>query len=122
MSAARGQAARRAELVSTLGGEMRKDLLALVMGTAVIVGGACSWSVPIAVPPRPPGVPSAAVWAGGEDGGSWIHCVLRKGRDWCVVYAESGEREAEGYFGVPGMKGPVSPSELHFNAFDGTSI
>ena len=89
-------------------------------------------------PPRVAGVPKDAVWVGGQDGGVWIryyHVVYSLDRYHCEVYFDStGERWVKGEYVLRRarwnettrradyFKAPHYPSELHFSAFDGTTI
>ncbi len=102
---------------------------------AALLLAACDGSA--GPPPRPAGVPAAAVWAGGVDGGAWIHCQQSpQGPDAfaCTVYNENdptfttrgtyvlrrkvttADSGAGGYAPVP------VPSEMSYAAFDGISI
>ena len=90
------------------------------------------------VPARVAGVPKDAVWAGGLDGGAWIQCyhiVYSPDRYHCAVYFDStGERWAEGEYVLRRATwNPQKhradyasltefPADLHFSAFDGTTI
>ena len=87
-----------------------------------------------AAPPRPQGVPTSAVWAGGADGGAWIQCkpVAKEPHlhyD-CTVYFESGSVWVSGGFVVAERKsgkdefpGGYWPPEIRsFNSFDGRTI
>lgn len=84
----------------------------------------CSCGEP-APPKRPPSVPSAAVWAGGPDGGSWILCEVDLARNVnrCSVYNENtGELETSGDFVLRGENRAARGSELIYEWFDGTDI
>lgn len=75
-------------------------------------------------PERPAKVPNAAVWAGGQDGGSWIHCSRdepARAYD-CAVYSDvTGDIEAKGKYSFQGPRsGPSAP--LRFTGFDGETI
>lgn len=53
---------------------------------------------PISPPERVQGIPKDAVWAGGQDGGSWFLCIkVKKFRYHCRIYNEnSGKLLAKG--------------------------
>ncbi len=87
----------------------------LLVGTFLI---ACSRSV--GPPPRLPGVPAAAVWAGGVDGGNWFDCHQLAGSELsfeCAIYNDqTGTLYARGRF-LPSQR---PPADLTFTAYDGS--
>jgi hypothetical protein len=75
--------------------------------------------------PRPLGLPSSAVWAGGEDGGSFIDCMPNKGGEPndCTVYNENGEVYMErGKYVIKGSNRGASSDELRYTYADGIHI
>jgi hypothetical protein len=94
-------------------------LFALFLGAAVILG--CKRKEV----PRPPGLPSSAIWAGGEDGGSFIDCTpSRSGEpNECTVYDESGSvyMERRNYT-IQGSKRGARLDELRYEYADGSNI
>lgn len=98
----------------------RPLLIAALLFSAV---AACSRrAIP---PPRPQGVPEAAVWAGGVDGGSFIVCefdsVFRLNR--CSVYNDvTGRLEVEGHFEISGTSKAENVSSFRYSAVDGRRI
>ena len=75
---------------------MRNRILLLAV---VAVAVSCGYrKVP---PDRPTNVPAQAVWAGGLDGGSFVHCEVDSSRDVnkCTVYNEdTGQVMEQGDF------------------------
>jgi hypothetical protein len=93
--------------------------LALFLGPAVIFG--CKKEEV----PRPPGLPSTAVWAGGEDGGSFIDCTPSMGGEPndCTVYGEGGEVYMErGEYVIQGSNRGARSDELRYTYADGIHI
>jgi hypothetical protein len=59
----------------------------------------CSASSP---PPRPRGLPSTAIWAGGSDGGAWMDCCLAtkepKNEYSCFLFHGNGDLWSKGSY------------------------
>jgi hypothetical protein len=81
--------------------------------------------IPVVAPPRAPGIPATAVWAGGIDGGAWLECAVDTEHDanWCLVWNEqAGTLMARTYF-VLGNNGQYVPKdELDYAWFSGSFI
>jgi hypothetical protein len=108
-----------------------------VASAVLLLAVTCDVSPPEA-PPRAPGVPQDAVWAGGPDGGAWIECdrsPASRERYSCTTYHEdNGEIWARGDFVLrrveydPAKSTPsyvaVSPltGPLDYDGFDGATI
>ncbi|MGD0860532.1 MAG: hypothetical protein ABR912_14620 [Terracidiphilus sp.] len=94
-------------------------LLVLFLGAALILG--CkSKEVP-----RPLGLPPSAIWAGGEDGGSFIDCTpSRSGEpNDCTVYDERGDVYMKrGKYIVQGSNRGARSDELRYKYADGIHI
>jgi hypothetical protein len=91
-------------------------------------------------PDRPKSVPPDAVWAGGADGGAWIHCAAvrqgKPGRFFCKLFDDqAGKAWASGRFllEATGSQGPaaalaaaatmtVDDLRDRYDAFDGERI
>ncbi len=76
-------------------------------------------------PERPSGVPPAAVWAGGVDGGHWVDCKVEadKPGNPCTVYHDTtAEVVASGLFVLRSSHKAASPDQLQYDFFDGRSI
>ncbi len=72
-------------------------------------------------PPRPVGVPTEAVWAGGSDGGAWIGCKWQTNEPTtsysCTTYSDSNGRIwAEGQFVLARSAQPSNASKRRFVA------
>jgi hypothetical protein len=77
------------------------------------------------VPPRPAGVPSSAVWAGGRDGGAFFLCTPSQNNEpnKCTVYDEStGEIYMSGEYILEGTERGAKAGELIYVAADGRRI
>ena len=85
-------------------------------------------------PMRPDRVPIEASWAGGTDGGDWLHCRFG-GKEPaaffdCTVYSDqTGDVVAHGLYvlGTRGASGDLAPTssltpKLDYRYFDGVSI
>lgn len=76
-------------------------------------------------PPRPRGVPEAAVWAGGVDGGSFIKCTFEPADSLnkCSVYNDyTGRLEVDGLFRISGPSKADDVGNFTYSAFDGRRI
>lgn len=74
---------------------------------------------------RPSGVPSAAAWVGGADGGVWILCEVseEKEANYCTAYHENhGKVIAEGWFVLDDTREAAVIDELAYSGFDGYEI
>jgi hypothetical protein len=92
----------------------------LATAASIAIGLACrSASGP---PRRATGVPAAAVWAGGADGGAWILCQPGGVSNDCEVYDEDGSLMLRGQFIVAGAHRAASRAELRYTACDGERI
>ena len=99
-----------------------------VLAFATALG--CVYSPP-GPPPRPEGVPPAAVWAGGVDGGDWLLCSPdeggSRGEFACQVFSDqTGDITARGRYvfaecSSAGECAPQAdvPPRLAFRSFDG---
>lgn len=88
---------------------------------AVVLLMACSPEVK--PPKRLAAIPSAAVWAGGPDGGAWILCREDGARNLCTIYNEnSGEVWVRDHFVLEGTSRGVSAQGLRYDFFDGERI
>jgi hypothetical protein len=70
-------------------------------------------------------VPAEAVWAGGADGGAWIHCTEEGtgNRNSCVVFDDiTGRVLVRGDFVLKGMQHGVPVRDLRYGGFDGQDI
>lgn len=109
-----------------------RTMLAILV--AVTVGVGCQ-ERSVSPPPRPTGVPAAAIWGGGADGGDWLHCTpVRVGFYDCSIYWDfDGSLKAKGSYalrkvtwdanqGAPAYSEADSTSEVNFRFFDGILV
>lgn len=90
---------------------------------AALVSTACTG--PASPPPRPEGIPAAAVWAGGVDGGSFITCSYdaTAGLNICAVYNDfTGRLEVEGEFDISGPTRAPDVGQFAYSGSDGKKI
>jgi hypothetical protein len=74
-------------------------------------------------PPRAPGIPLEAVWAGGADGGAWLLCTVESRRNRCTIYNDhTGQVWARGIFVLEGRQEGVPKAELRYSSFDGRAV
>jgi len=76
-------------------------------------------------PTRPAGVPVAAVWAGGADGGAFFNCAPSQngGPNLCTVYSDStGAIYMSGKFILQGQARGARSDELKYASADGKRI
>jgi len=79
----------------------------------------------VSPPPRPQGVPTDAVWAGGSDGGSFIRCEFdaSSAMDFCSIFNDhTGQLDAQGKYGVSGKSKPQDVARFEYSGFDGHRI
>ncbi len=79
----------------------------------------------VSPPPRPHGVPADAVWAGGEDGGSFIRCTFdsTSALDRCSVFNDrTGHLDAQGKYEIKGKSKPQDVARFVYSGFDGHQI
>jgi hypothetical protein len=99
---------------------MRRHIGHAAIAAVLLASWACS-----GVPPRPAGVPRAAVWAGGTDGGVWIDCrvSIADNVDVCDVYDDhSGKKRNSGMWRLRGLNRAATTQELQFEGYDGELI
>lgn len=92
----------------------------LACAVLLVPGVLASCAPKVLTPKRPPGVPAAALWADGTDGGKWVDCHKVPGaspRFDCTLFVmRSGALYAKGVF-VPDFDPARVP--LRFSAYDG---
>jgi hypothetical protein len=99
----------------------------LAVGASAL--GACTGAP--AAPPRPTGVPAAAVWSGGRDGGQWFHIPYCNGTcsvgtdcttAFAVVNVDADGSLADNGFGVVALAEQESDDQplLHLAAYGST--
>jgi hypothetical protein len=91
----------------------------------LLISAAVGCKSRVEAPPRPPRVPSTAMWAGGADGGSFIECDVdqKHNENRCLIYNDStGDVEGGGFFQLLGLHRAALPNELRFRSFDGERI
>jgi hypothetical protein len=113
------------------------DWRTLLAAVVCLLGAACG-ETEVVAPPRPASVPTAAVWAGGADGGAWLDCVAVQrahSRYRCTVYNDyGGSVWADGEYVLRSVRwddqkkkalfGAVNeaPTVLQYSSFDGDII
>jgi hypothetical protein len=103
---------------------LKKSSVALA-GFLVLVSPLLSCGHPAEPAKRPSGVPADAVWAGGEDGGAYIQCVvdMAHNRDTCKVWNDyTGASSGWGDYRLVKENRAASASELKFAGAGGDSI
>jgi len=75
-------------------------------------------------PSRPAGVPNAAVWAGGLDGGGWVTCSNEASTEYniCSLYDEEGRTRGPAKYKLKNEDRAARPSELRFTYVTGRAI
>ena len=74
-------------------------------------------------PARAKGVPSEAVWAGGLDGGGWVHCSTPSpGFNQCTIYDEEGRSLGPARYTLRNTGRAAKPEELKYRYVTGEAI
>lgn len=82
--------------------------------------GGCYRAYP---PERPEGVPSNAVWAGGLDGGGWVHCSTPSSEfNMCTIYDEQGRSPGPARYSLRNTGRAAKPEELRYRYVTGEAI
>lgn len=74
-------------------------------------------------PTRPSGVPAAAVWAGGLDGGGWVNCSSDSAEyNVCTIWDEEGRTLGPARYTLKDARRAASTAELKYTYVTGEAI
>lgn len=74
-------------------------------------------------PARPNGIPTEAVWAGGVDGGGWVHCSTSSLEfNECTIYDEEGRSSGPAHYVLRNSGTAAKAEELRYTYLTGAAI
>ncbi len=87
---------------------------------SLLFQGGCYRAYP---PKKPEGVPFEAVWAGGADGGGWVHCSSSSSEfNECTIYDEEGRSPGPALYALRKGGGAAKPEQLKYTYLTGEAI
>jgi hypothetical protein len=88
----------------------------LSISALIVAFAGCDRSASLEPKKRPPGVPSEAVWAGGADGGAYVHCAIDRQNnvDKCTVWNDFTGESVSGDYVLLKEHRAATESELKF--------
>jgi hypothetical protein len=97
---------------------MRFTIMPIVLTCVCMIG--CYRVYP---PPRPSGVPAAAVWAGGMDGGGWVTCSSDSVEyNVCEIWDEQGGTRGPARYTLKDAHRAATAAELKYTYLTGEAI